>query len=346
MGFLSEIFGHPRRSNKPKPINSIPKEPIVLSNTPYSSSIPKLIALGVNPIGMSYWRNINQHKDSDLLRVFLSVNDSLVEYTISKNNLEVLSERQLGINHTGEGCFYSALWPNILYIPYDDHVGYINTNTFEKGFATDLVGYKIWQCHSDFTEKIWSMTLKNDNYEIIGWGVWNNGRFTKYNLKGAPDECQIDKSGQWLLIKENNYNRIIYLPTGVERIISNEGGALGHSDIGFGRAIGENDMSQYGGALDRIDFTNGSILNIYSTGIWNMGYVSWTDAPNVNCLITTPTELILVNTLTKEGKVICPNMSQSDTYESRSKANLCPQGEYAVWTAYVDGSLNAYIVKI
>ena len=71
--------------------------------------------------------------------------------------------------------------------------------------------------------------------------------------KGAPrdayDECQVDKSGRWLLIKEGDGNRIIDLERGNEFAISNAAGAVGHSDMGWGYVIGEDDRSNPGGVF-------------------------------------------------------------------------------------------------
>jgi hypothetical protein len=339
--------------------NIIPTPPIPpITISPSSNSTilntPILIAKGVNPIGMSYWRNINQHKNQSDLKVILSKNDQLTLYTVDKSNLSVVNSENLGITHTGEGVFFSSSNPNIIYVPFDEYVAWFNVETKENGIVLTGQGYKIWQLHCDYSEKIWSMTLKDNNYNIVEWGVYKDEYLKTYDLKGKiPDECQIDKSGKWLLIKEDDDNRIIYIPTGVERFISNQNGALGHGDCGFEFAMGENDYSQFAGALDIIKFEDGSHINIYSSGIWNMGYVSYTNAKDANtntCLMTTPKELILINIDTKIGRVICPNLTDIDSYPgkdkypARAKANLCPNGQYAAWTAYVNGSMNCYLV--
>lgn len=57
------------------------------------------------------------------------------------------------------------------------------------------------------------------------------------------DECQVDKSGRWLVIKENvdglfHYdNRVIDLQNGTERLVLDQDGGGGHSDMGFGYMI-------------------------------------------------------------------------------------------------------------
>lgn len=297
-----------------------------------------LIAENVNPIGMSYWRNINNHLGSNVLKVVLSRNDNLIVLVINKETLEVVNEVPLGITHTGEGCFFSAIEPNRLFVPFDDSLKMLDivTGNFDTVWQSQD---KLWQMHASLNERVFSATVKDSNYNVISWAVLINGQEKRYPIKGEPDECQIDKSGNWLLIKENNYNRIINIQTDEEYIIQNEEGALGHSDCDFERALGENDMSNLPGALDSIDFRSREHTNLYSTGIWNMGYVS---VQNNQILLTTPTSLILVN----EDRKICDHDSEDDSYEHRPKANLCPFGQYAAFTSYVNGQLNAYLVRI
>ena len=312
---------------------------------------PKLIVKGCNPIGMSYWRNINNHEGREALKLLLSIDDELIVFNINKSTLEVLSKTKLNITHTGEGCYFSATRHDILYVPTDKSL--IAVNIFTGDHAVVWLadnGTNLWQCHSSYNENIHSATIKDENYNIIKWGLSIDGQIKYYSLKGNPDECQIDKSGQYLVIKEDNYNRIIHISPGVEQFISNEEGALGHSDCGFGVILGENDFSPLPGACDLIDLNTLKHSLIYSTGIWNMGYVSFTNArpgvDNQHCLITTPNELIKVNLDGTGTEGICPHLTESQDYEMRPKANLCPLGEFAAYTSFIGGTLNAYVVKV
>ena len=73
--------------------------------------------------------------------------------------------------------------------------------------------------------------------------------------KGDFDECQIDKSGRWLLVKENvdgkngEDNRIIDLQSGAEQVFYDEEGAAGHSDMGYGYLVAEDNMYNAPGAV-------------------------------------------------------------------------------------------------
>src|SRR5206468_6795690 len=69
------------------------------------------------------------------------------------------------------------------------------------------------------------------------------------------DECQVDKSGQWLLIKENvdglygEDNVIINLQSGATTTFLDQAGAAGHSDNGFGYMVAEDNWNNLPGAV-------------------------------------------------------------------------------------------------
>jgi hypothetical protein len=309
----------------------------------------KLIAEDVNPIGMSYWRNIHLHSGFTYLRIILSRGGNLIMLMINKSDMKLITEIPLNINHTGEGCFFSAIDPNKLFIPFDNALKTLDISTGELKDVW-ISQNKLWQMHSSFNEDVFSATIKDANYNPIAWGVQRNGIEKSYPFKGNPDECQVDKSGKWLLIKEDNDNRIINLLTDEEYVIKNERGALGHSDCGYECAMGENDYSSNAGALDMIEFPTKKQCPIFSTGIWNMGYVSFTNArpgslESQFCLVTTPSHLVQVY-FNGSFQEVCPNLTESQEYNHRPKANLCPLGKYAVWTAFVSGQLNAYLVQL
>lgn len=306
---------------------------------------PTLIVTGVNPIGMSYWRNINNHAHRPNLLVALSINDVLQIITVRKSTLEVIGSKSLDIPHTGEGIYFSSTMHDVLYVPLDGVLIAVNVYDDSRRNIWKFNGHKLWQIHSNYYENIHSATIKDSDYNTIGWGIYHRNETVILPINGSPDECQIDKSGRYLFVKEDDNNRIINIETNTEIIIGNEAGALGHSDCGQMFAIGENDYSDKPGALDMINFETGERKNIYSTGIWNMGYVSLTGNYR-HCLLSTPTELVKVDIDSGIGTKVCNHLTQSEEYPHRVKANLCPVGEYAAWTAFVDGSLNAYVIRI
>lgn len=343
-------WSHESEHGNPTPNPDLPIIDTPTTPSPMIPSNPVKLIEGVNPIGMSYWRNINYHAGRNTFMVALSINDQLRVLTVDKNSLQVVDDKSLGIHHTGEGIYFSVSRHDILYVPLDGALFAVNIYTGDRAEIWRMPGKNLWQIHSSFNEDMHSATVKDQNWNIVGWAV-HGIRDIVYPIVGPPDECQIDKSGEYLIIKEGDYNRIIHIMSGNERIIQNPAGALGHSDCGFKCMMGENDYSNSPGALDLINLDTLESRLMFSTGIWNMGYVSFTNAhptrPNQICLVTTPDNLIKVNfDWPHEATIICPNLTQSQEYEHRPKANLCPLGEYAVWTAFVENSLNAYVVRV
>ena len=125
--------------------------------------------------------------------------------------------------------------------------------TFETVFdVTSLLGggKYLWQMHSSSDDRVHSATVKDSNtYQDLGCLVYRED--TRQHLfftpRGDYDECQIDKSGRWLVIKENvdnqynEDNRIIDIETGAEQVLWDQDGAAGHSDMGYGYIVGEDD---------------------------------------------------------------------------------------------------------
>ena len=311
-----------------------PPSPIDMQPEPTTNG-PVVILNDCNPIGMSYWRNINNHSNSQFLKVAISVKNEIHILLISKNTLQVIQDRNLEISHTGEGIYFSASAPEALYIPSEHQLIRLNISTLEKEVI--LEGhYK--QYHSSWDDTKHSASVLNDNGEIIGWQV--NDKF--FERKGNPDECQIDKSGRYLIIKEDDSNRILDITTNWEEFISNQDGAVGHSDTGFEIVYGEDDFNSLPGALVEWNLSNLEKITRYSTGIWNMGYVSYSPK---GLLVSTPSDL---RWLDLSGNLIRTIETHSDTsdYHARVKANVCPLGEFAVWTEMNNGIFNAYLVRL
>jgi hypothetical protein len=336
------IFKSPNRKKKPKSIPDV--EPY--RSPSYEALVGVQVRItrddqNVNPIGMSYWRNINNHSGQDILKLFLAINDELTIFTFDKRSLRIVGERKLGIHHTGEGCYFSAIQSDMLYFTEDNYLYRVNIDTNVITPVMEVPATSIlWQCHSSWDDKTHSGLQKDRirDYEPVLWVVVQGHDRYVYPIKGSPDECQIDKSGEYLVIKEDNYNRIVHIPSREERIITDEEGAVGHSDCGDGTLIGEDDWFQ---GLVQWDLRTFEKKNLLHTGS-NMGYVS---VQGSRILLTSPENLILVD---EHGgsRILCSNLSEDQSYENRPKANLCPLGEYAIWTAFVNGRRDAYLVRL
>ncbi|MGD0711336.1 MAG: T9SS type A sorting domain-containing protein [Bacteroidales bacterium] len=216
----------------------------------------------VSYIGYSYWSNTNNHVGCDTMLIFVGLDKSkggtgptLFSYnktTDMVRNLGPLFDASSAFSwNSGEGWYFSATLPSKLYIMgetalirYD-----VITHAFDTVFDVGNFlgsGKYIWQCHSSNNDRMHSFALRDDaTYAYLGSGVYDELLDSMYYFPaiGDYDECQVDKSGKWLLIKENvdslygEDNVIINLETGEQRVLLDQDGAGGHSDNGYGYMV-------------------------------------------------------------------------------------------------------------
>jgi hypothetical protein len=228
----------------------------------------------VRPVGYSYWNNINNHSASHTMLVFLSLDRhrggsgpslfSVDKRTGETRNLGPLFPASSPLSwSSGDGWYFSRSRPYALYLHsgprllrYD-----VQVRTFQTVFdVTGVFGPNrfIWQAHSSNDDRVHSAALRdNATYASLGCIVYREDGAQWYFAPAAGDfdECQIDKSGRWLVIKENvdglagEDNRVIDLQTGTEQLLLDQMGAPGHSDVGFGYMVGADNHHPQPGAV-------------------------------------------------------------------------------------------------
>jgi hypothetical protein len=241
----------------------------------------------VHPVGYSYWANMNNHAGSNRILIFLGLERRTggggpTLFSYDKNTGDVQNMGPLfspDDEHswdTGEGWYFSATQPNILYVNHVtspllqryDVISHALTTVFDVTSRPDIFGSNryIWQFHSSNDDRVHSATLKDaSNYADLGCFAYreDTNQFFYYPQKGLQyDECQIDKSGRWLVIKEKTGldpksevdDRIIDLQTGNERDLLDVNGAGGHSDNGYGVMLAADNYNPQPGAVRLWDF--------------------------------------------------------------------------------------------
>ena len=111
---------------------------------------------------------------------------------------------------TGEGWYWSATRPTILYVTSGSSLYRYDVSTRQMDLVADASTYfgsnrYIWQTHVSNGDTILSGTLRDgQTYESLGCLVYNENSalFSFFAKTGAYDECQLDKGGRWLVIKE------------------------------------------------------------------------------------------------------------------------------------------------
>ena len=359
------------------------------------------------PIGYSYWSNINNHAGSDTMLIVLGLDrrrggGGPTLFTYNKRTSETRNAGPLFAADspyswgTGEGWYFSATKPTALYmndgsrmLRYDVQAHTTETVFDARNqFGSDKI---IWQMHSSNDDRRHSATLRQDgSYEMLGCVVYDETtrHATFYAKKGDFDECQIDRSGRWLVIKENadgrdgEDNRIIDLQTGVERLLLDSNGAAGHSDVGFGSMIAEDNFNSLPGAVRSWDFSmdvtggqpatvRGQGELVYQLSSWTagVGHIAFGSAQQSTrladqgaCVSNAHREnLPRVNEIvcfkldgSLKTLIVAPNLTDlnapgggSDDYSKLPKGNLDPTGEYFIWTTNAgSGRLDAIVVRI
>ena len=358
-------------------------------------------------VGYSYWSNINNHVGSDTMLIFLGLERrrggggptlfSFNKKTGETQNLGPLFSPNSPYSWaTGEGWYFSASQPTTLYmndgprmLRYD-----VMSHAMSEVYNVEQLlgaGRIIWQMHSSNDDHVHSATVKDSgSYKELGCVAYDDRRPnlpTFVAAKGDYDECQIDKSGRYLVVKENvdgrngEDNRIIDLQTGAETLFLDENGAAGHSDLGYGYMVAEDNFNAMPGAVrvwqlgqDLSGSDTGHIagqgtlvyeLSSWSSGIGHIAHGNSVNAPSsaqMACVSNASRQdLPRVNEIvcfrldgSMQALVVAPNMTDlnaagggSDDYWKIPSGNIDVTGEYFIWTANMGTSRqDAFIVHI
>jgi len=356
----------------------------------------------VNYIGYSYWRNTNNHVGSDTMLIFLSLDrqrgghgPTLLKYDKTTDQVQVVGPL-FSADHplswsTAEGWYWSASQATKLYANQGSKLVRYDAlaRTFETVFdvAPRFGADKyIWQMHSSGDDRVHSATLRtNTDYSTLGCVVYSEAgaRFSFFPSQGAYDECQVDSSGRWLVLKENvdgkagEDNVIIDLLGGGERVFTDEAGAGGHSDNGYGYMVAADNWNTLPGAIRVWPLGPGSAADgvppgmlVYRSESWDseISHVSHSNArpgvpagnqyacgsgasrierPRANEILCFPLDGSL------RVLVVAPVMTDldaaggGDDYAKLPKGNLDVTGRYFIWTSNVGGDrLDAFVVKV
>ena len=383
---------------RPRPTLALPESGPFDFGAPYGTTGVRITNASDGPIlpcGYSYWSNVNAHAGQDHLLVFLGTDrnrggqgPSL--WRVDKGTLAVMPlgplfrpEHPLSWS-TGEGWYFSAVDPFILYVSDAEHLYRYHVLRRRLDAVVDLTPFRhlgrfaLWQWHSSADGTVHSATVKaiDQDYKPIGTVVyreqcapWDTWRW--YPAVGALDESQVDASGQWLVIKENldgqdgEDNRIIRLATGEERRLMDRDGAAGHSDVGHGYMVAADNWFPRLPAAWRLWMLDGTEPQgrlVHYSHAWEtqVQHVSHSNArpgsPDGQWVIGSgatrahgprANELVafrLDGSL--EVCVLAPTMTTRDGYDDLPKANVDAGGEYVLWTANPDGRRDAFLVKV
>lgn len=296
--------------------------------------------------GYSYWSTAWIDPPTGLVLVFVGHADGRPKFfNVDLRSGTVLKlGALLGYQGTGEGWYFDV--HGYVYLCDGPRLRRVHPITGHDTVVMDISdtnpGCRLWQAHSSDDGTTHSATVErittDGPYERIGTMVQRHGSRRFIQAQGVLDESQVDASGRYLVIKEDDDNRILDLVDGSERRLSNADGALGHSDCGSGFAIGENDQI---GACVYLDLATLEQRPLFST--WGMGHVSVRAG---RCLLSNDAHLSLV---AFDGSGVTPLIAHGmtgDTYDHQVHANLDPTGRVAMYVSNAAGRMDAYLLVL
>lgn len=350
-------------------------------------------------VGYSYWRNTNAHQGSNDMLIFLGLNSSRggIGPTLFRYNKTTDAITKVGPmfptgsrfqSYPGGGWYFSGSQATKLYI--DDGPRMLRYDVISKQFETvyDITAQfgtnrNIFQMHSSNDDQVHSATLQVTNTgEYLGCIVFLEAtrQFRFYPKVGRFDECNLDKSGRWVISFEEINTpgdfamRIFDNQTGQEtRRINGPSGTLGHTDMGYGYAVGADGYNSLPNATIRWDLqptiVQGPVVH-YNIN-WNVAAIqhpSHANAqPNVPlsqqyaCGSDASTNYAVQNEVTcfrvdgsNDQLIVAPIMTDPnatggccDFYSKQAKGNLDITGQYFIWTSNLGGNrMDAFIVKV
>ncbi|MEX1273255.1 MAG: hypothetical protein WEC74_04925 [Gammaproteobacteria bacterium] len=282
---------------------------------------------------------------------------------------------------TGEQWYFSGTLPNALYIKNGAKLARFDVIAKTTEVVFDAVaeygtGHIIWQPHSSYDDRVHSASLRNASYQDLGCLVHfeDTGETRFFESEGGFDECQIDKSGRYLVIRANNDNTIVDLETGKKRFIADEDGAGGHSDMGFGTYLAADNWASQANAWKVWDFRKSELTSevVYYNKDWSPmapSHVSFSNArpdqkmaeqygcgSTASAKITVHSNEVICFMLSpgsRDTLVVAPVMTDQnasgggDNYSRMPKGNLDVTGQYFIWTSNMGGGrMDLFLVKI
>lgn len=338
-----------RPSPRPPTPNPLPSPPV----EPYppvsgdSGGQPRMIRVTTehdgdfHPRMMSYWANA--FVNGETAWVFAGHRDGSPRFFrvgLNTGSVEPLGSLQVPYRGTTEGWHWSPA--GMLYVLDGPRLRRVNPfdasdDVVVLDLGNQFPGCHVWQPHSSDSGQVFSATVRRNEGGHVATVLKTPQGVTFYEPDGRLDESQISRDGRFLLIKEGDDNRIIDLQQWTETRLTNAAGALGHSDMGHGFAVGENDQI---GACVVLDLAHPHSPQRVLFSTWNQGYIS---VRGGRCLHSGDTHLNLVDLDTGNITQLIEHGGTSD-YDGRVKASLSPCSRVATYMNSTTGHRDVYLL--
>ena len=213
----------------------------------------------------NYWKNMSNSTGSNTMYILVGLDQNrggagptLFSYdktTSAITNMGALFPSNSSYSwYSTEGMYFSYSMATKIYIlsgtqllRYD-----VLAHTFETVFdvSSQYPNTVLHQASSSNDDDVHSATLEDSSsYNALGCVAYkvSTNHYYYFPVQGNFDECQIDKSGRYLEIKEklpsdpcsscDEDDVIEDLQTGTQTVLYDQAGAGGHSDLGYGTMV-------------------------------------------------------------------------------------------------------------
>ena len=259
----------------------------------------------------NYWKNMSNSTGSDTMYVFVGLSKArggqgptLFQYTKSTGVLTEVgplfaANDPLGSKST-EGWYFSYSMPTTMYLQEGSKLERYDVLSHAKSTVFDTTsqypGTVIHQTNSSNDDDVHSATLENaSTFAVEGCIAYkaSSNHFYFFPAQGKFDECQIDKSGRYLEIKEklpqdtcascDEDDVIEDLQTGTQQVLLDKDGAGGHSDLGYGYMAASDNWNTEPNAwrvwqLGQSSLTGNLVYYGGTWGIFSPSHMSWANA--------------------------------------------------------------------
>ncbi|MFP5264745.1 MAG: fibronectin type III domain-containing protein, partial [Blastocatellia bacterium] len=207
-----------------------------------------------NVTNYSYWPSFNK----DTTRLYIIAGGQTALYSFDPVNFRISNKRRLFLSNPPTGAVpdaEDAIWsgadPDVIL----GHDGLkiwaynvaANAYSLVKDFAGELPAGYISQMSRSIDDNVFAFTLKNASGGLVGYAAWRRSDNSIYRVDTQNlDEVQVDKSGQYLVVKQDPARaagvevRVVDLQTRAAEDLMDSAPdyAPGHSDNGAGSVVG------------------------------------------------------------------------------------------------------------
>ena len=335
----------------------------------------------VQPLAAGSGRTTNNHRGRDSMLVVLGLRGTgptLFRYdkrTDAVRKLGPLFDASSPFAAPAAGWYFSAMQPTTLYV-FDGGPALMRYDVETRRLTTvfDIAaqlgeGAGLDRAHSSDDDAVHSASVRDSaSHRVLGCLAYRerSQQLSYYPATTDDGECQVDKSGRWLLLRQRASSagdaddRIIDLETGAEATRVGETSRNGPSDTGYGYLIAPEASRGPSGAAVRIwpfdASARGRVVYQAPSPIEDLRHIAHSNArPGVEitrqfaCGVARTTQRtsgadeIVCFRLdgSRRVRVVAPILSE------RPSGELDATGQYYVWVSTMGGvRADAFLVKV